>query len=88
MFLLFSNGIGPDDDEIRTGNAMVLDPYGEVIAETRALDDVMVLADLDASLVPASSGRRWLKARRPELYELLTRRTGQEQETRRVRFGE
>src|SRR5256885_9929840 len=31
MFLLFANGIGPDDDEIRTGNAMVLDPYGEVI---------------------------------------------------------
>ena len=88
MFLLFSNGIGPDDDEIRTGNAMVLDPYGEVIAETRALGDAMVTADLDASLVPTSSGRRWLRVRRPELYGLLTRRTGQEQDTRRVRFGE
>jgi predicted amidohydrolase len=87
MFLLFSNGIGPDDDEIRTGNAMVLDPYGEVIAETRELGDAMVVADLDASLLPMSSGRRWLRARRPELYELLARRTGQEQETRRVRFG-
>jgi predicted amidohydrolase len=32
MFLIFSNGIGPDDDEIRTGNAMILDPYGEIIA--------------------------------------------------------
>ena len=88
MFLLFSNGIGPDDDEIRTGNAMVLDPYGEIIAETRALGDAMVVADLDASLLPTSSGRRWLRARRPELYELLTQRTGQEQETRRVRFGD
>jgi len=88
MFLLFSNGIGPDDDEIRTGNAMVLDPYGEVIAETREPGDAMVVADLDASLLPTSSGRRWLRARRPELYESLTRRTGQEQETRRVRFGE
>lgn len=88
MFLVFSNGIGPDDDEIRTGNAMVLDPYGEIVAETRALGDAMVVADLDASLVPTSSGRRWLKARRPELYQLLTRPTGQEQETRRVRFGE
>jgi predicted amidohydrolase len=88
MFLVFSNGIGPDDDEIRTGNAMVLDPYGEIIAETRALGDAMVVADLDASLVPTSSGRRWLRARRPELYQLLTRPTGQEQETRRVRFGE
>jgi predicted amidohydrolase len=87
MFLLFSNGIGPDDDEIRTGNAMVLDPYGEVVAETRAARDDMVVADLDASLLPTSSGRRWLRARRPELYECLTQRTGQEQETRRVRFG-
>ena len=88
MFLLFSNGIGPDDDEIRTGNAMVLDPYGEIIAETRAAGDDMVVADLDASLLETSSGRRWLRARRPELYESLTRRTGKEQDTRRVRFGE
>ena len=88
MFLLFSNGIGPDDDEIRTGNAMVLDPYGEVIAETRAAGDAMVVADLDASLLPTSSGRRWLRARRPELYESLTRRTGEEQDIRRVRFGQ
>ena len=87
MFLLFSNGVGPDDDEIRTGNAMVLDPYGEVIAETRVPDDAMVVADLDASLLPTSSGRRWLRARRPELYGILTQPTGQELETRRVRFG-
>jgi predicted amidohydrolase len=88
MFLLFSNGVGPDDDEIRTGNAMVLDPYGEVIAETRESGDDIVVADLDASLLPTSSGRRWLRARRPDLYDSLTRPTGQEQETRRVRFGE
>ena len=88
MFLLFSNGIGPDDDEIRTGNAMVLDPYGDVIAESRALGDDMVVADLDASVLPTSSGRRWLRARRPDLYGPLTRPTGQEQETWRVRFGE
>jgi len=46
------------------------------------------VADLDASVLPTSSGRRWLRARRPELYESLTRPTGQELETRRVRFGE
>jgi N-carbamoylputrescine amidase len=88
MFLLFSNGIGTDDDEIRTGNAMILDPYGEIIAESRALGDAMVVADLDASLLPTASGRRWLKARRPELYGSLAERTGKEIETRKVRFGE
>jgi predicted amidohydrolase len=88
MFLLFSNGIGPDDDEIRTGNAMILDPYGEIIAESRAAGDAMVVADLDASLLEMSSGRRWLRARRPELYGSLAVRTGKEQSTRSVRFGE
>jgi predicted amidohydrolase len=88
MFLLFSNGIGPDDDEIRTGNAMILDPYGEIIAESRSAGDAMVVADLDASLLETSSGRRWLRARRPELYGSLAIRTGNELDTRRVRFGE
>ncbi len=88
MFLIFSNGIGPDDDEIRTGNAMILDPYGRILVESRAARDDMVVADLDASLIETSSGRRWLRARRPELYEGLTRPTGNEKTTRRVRFGE
>ena len=87
MFLLFSNGIGPDDDEIRTGNAMVLDPYGEVLVETSAPRDDMVVADLDASILASSSGRRWLRARRPELYEPLIHPIGIEEDTRRVRFG-
>ncbi|HJP86165.1 MAG TPA: nitrilase family protein [Gemmatimonadaceae bacterium] len=88
MFLIFSNGIGPDDDEIRTGNAMILDPYGRILVESRAARDDIVVADLDASLVDTSSGRRWLRARRPELYESLTRPTGKEKRTRQVRFGE
>ena len=87
MFLLFSNGVGLDDDEVRTGNAMILDPYGEILAESDHLGDDMVVADLDLSLIPTSSGRRWLQARRPELYETLTRITGEERETRQVRFG-
>jgi predicted amidohydrolase len=79
--------VGRDDDEVRTGNAMVLDPYGEILAESREVGDDLVIADLDASLLPSSSGRRWMRARRPELYEPLVQRTGQEEDTRRVRFG-
>ncbi len=86
MFLVFSNGVGPDDDEVRTGNAMILDPYGEVLVETCKADDDMVVADLDASVLPTSSGRRWLKARRPELYGPLSVPTGEERDTRSVRF--
>ena len=88
MFLLFSNGVGRDDDEVRTGNAMILDPYGEIVAESSAIGDAVVIADLEAALVPSSSGRRWMRARRPELYDVLTRRTGEERDTRSIRFGE
>jgi predicted amidohydrolase len=86
LFLIFSNGIGVDDDEIRTGNAMILDPYGRVLAETWKAGDDMVLADLDASLLEVSTGKRWIKTRRPELYEPLAMPTGLEQDTRTVRF--
>jgi predicted amidohydrolase len=86
MFLIFSNGVGIDDDEVRTGNAMILDPYGEILAETGKADDDMVIADLEADVLPTSSGRRWLQARRPELYEPLIIPTGKERDTRSVRF--
>jgi predicted amidohydrolase len=86
MFLVFSNGVGVDDDEVRTGNAMVIDPYGRILAETWQAEDAMVVADLDASLLENATGRRWIMTRRPELYGPLTQPTGLEQDTRSVRF--
>jgi predicted amidohydrolase len=86
MFLVFANGVGRDDNEIRTGNAMVLDPYGRTLAESFAHEDDMVIADLDLSLRERSTGARWIRARRPELYAPLTQPTGREQDTRSVRF--
>jgi predicted amidohydrolase len=86
VFLVFSNGVGVDDNEIRTGNAMILDPYGRILTETWKAGDDMVVADLDASLLEVSTGKRWIKTRRPELYEPLTVPTGMEQDTRTVRF--
>ena len=86
IFLLFSNGVGIDDDEVRTGNAMILDPYGRIVAETWAAADRMVVADLDLELRTRATGTRWIRARRPELYGPLTEKTGQEELTRSVRF--
>lgn len=86
MFVVFANGVGQDDDEVRTGNAMILDPYGRTLAESTALEDDMVVADLDASLRDRATGVRWIKARRPELYGSLAQPTGNEQDTRTVRF--
>jgi predicted amidohydrolase len=86
MFLVFSNGVGPDDNEVRTGNAMILDPYGRILAETWKAGDDMVVADLDPGLRDRCTGVRWMRARRPELYHRLTVPTGREQDTRTVRF--
>lgn len=87
MFVLFANGIGLDDDEIRTGNAMILDPYGRIVAETAVADEAVVTADLDLDLLPLATGRRWLLGRRPELYGILTERSGLERDARTARFS-
>jgi predicted amidohydrolase len=86
LFLVFSNGVGVDDDEIRTGNATIFDPYGRILAETWKAGDDMVVADLDLSLLAESTGRRWIKTRRPDLYQTLAVPTGREEDTRKVRF--
>jgi predicted amidohydrolase len=87
LFLIFSNGVGMDGDEVRTGNAMILDPYGRILTETWKAGDDMVVADLDAALRINCTGVRWIKTRRPELYGPLAVPTGQEEDIRRVRFS-
>lgn len=88
MFYIFSNGVGQDDDEIRTGNAMIIDPYGRIITETWDAEDKMLIAELDPQLLDNCTGRRWMSARRPGLYEGLTKPTGKETDIFSARFGE
>ena len=85
---MFSNGVGVDDDEIRTGNAMILDPYGRVLADTGKAGDDVVVADLDASLLEKATGRLWIRARRPDLYGELAVPTGLERDTHDVKLEE
>lgn len=87
LFILFSNGVGADADEVRTGNAMILDPYGRIVEETWAADNAMVSAELDLSLLAMSTGRRWIHGRRPELYGILTEAQGYERDARTARFS-
>jgi predicted amidohydrolase len=88
VFLVFANGVGVDDDEIRTGNAMIIDPYGRILVETGKADDDMVVSDLDMTLLDHATGRQWIAARRPELYGLLTKHTGLERDTHELKFEE
>jgi len=71
IYAVFSNPIGLDDDEIRNGNAMVIDPYGEIIVESNALGDDVVVGLCTPQKLLDAPGRRYIRARRPELYGKL-----------------
>jgi predicted amidohydrolase len=71
VYAVFSNPIGLDDDTIKPGLSMIFDPYGEVLVECRELDDDVVVGLLTNEKIQSSSGRRYLRARRPELYGKL-----------------
>jgi len=74
VYAVFTNPVGVDDDQIRNGNALIIDPYGEVIAETNALGDDVVVGLCTPDKLADSHGRRYLRARRPDLYGKLTER--------------
>ena len=68
IYAVFSNAIGMDDDQLKNGNSLVLDPYGEIIAECRTLGNDFVIAVCTWNKLKKSGGNRYLNARRPELY--------------------
>jgi predicted amidohydrolase len=68
IYAVFSNPIGMDDDQLKNGCAMILDPFGDIIAECRTLGDDIAIADLTRDKLTKAGGYRYLKARRPDLY--------------------
>jgi predicted amidohydrolase len=69
IYAVFSNPVGMDDDQLKNGCSMVIDPYGDVIAECRSLDNDLVIAELSSDKLSKAGGYRYLQARRPELYK-------------------
>ena len=68
IYAVFSNPIGPDDDQLKNGNSMILDPYGEILSECRSLDDEVVVARCTPDKLTLAGGYRYRKARKPGLY--------------------
>jgi 5-aminopentanamidase len=68
IYVVFSNPIGMDDDQLKNGCSMVIDPFGDILAECRTFDDSFVTASITPDKLMQSGGYRYLKARRPELY--------------------
>ena len=68
VFAIYTNPIGVEGDTIKPGGSLILDPFGEILAECRALGDEVVTALLDPAKLELASGRSYIRARRPELY--------------------
>lgn len=68
VYAVFSNAIGMDDDQLKNGCSMIIDPFGDVIAECRKLGNDVVTATLQPESLTDAGGYRYMKARRPDLY--------------------
>lgn len=71
IYVVFSNPIGMDDDQLKNGCSMIIDPFGDIIAECRTLGDDFVTAVITPEKLAQSGGSRYIKARRPDLYKSI-----------------
>lgn len=69
IFVVFSNPIGMDDDQLKNGCSMIIDPFGDILAECRTFDDSFVTATITSEKLTQAGGHRYIKARRPDLYK-------------------
>ena len=72
VYYVFTNPVGVDHDTIKSGGSMIIDPYGEIIAEAKALGDDVATGLCTPEKLDLSGGRRYIQARRPELYAKLS----------------
>lgn len=68
IYVVFANAIGMDDDQLKNGCSMILDPFGDILEECQKLGDDFVVATCSPEKRAAAGGTRYTRARRPELY--------------------
>lgn len=68
VYVVFSNPIGMDDDQLKNGCSMIIDPFGDIVAECRSFDDSFATATLSSEKLTQAGGCRYIQARRPDLY--------------------
>ena len=69
IYVVFSNPIGMDDDQLKNGCSMIIDPFGDIITECRTLGDDFASAILTPEKLTQAGGYRYINARRPDLYK-------------------
>jgi predicted amidohydrolase len=68
VYVVFSNPVGMDDDQLKNGCSMIIDPFGDIIEECRSFEDSFVIGVCSKDKIFKSGGYRYTNARRPELY--------------------
>lgn len=68
-YIIFSNPIGMDDDQLKNGCSMIIDPFGDRIAECVSFEDSFETAVITSEKLTQAGGYRYIQARRPELYK-------------------
>lgn len=69
VYAVFSNPIGMDDDQLKNGCSMIIDPFGDIITECSSFEDSFATAVITPEKCIQAGGNRYIKARRPELYK-------------------
>ncbi|WP_407494179.1 nitrilase family protein [Elizabethkingia anophelis] len=68
IYVVFSNPIGMDDDQLKNGYSMIIDPFGDILNECQTFEDSFVSSVLTKEKLQLAGGYRYRKARRPDLY--------------------
>ncbi|GJM30797.1 MAG: hydrolase [Cyclobacteriaceae bacterium] len=68
VYYIFTNPIGYDGDQLKNGNSMILDPFGDIIKEIRSFDNAVAVASITPDKLTQAGGYRYRNARKPELY--------------------
>ncbi|MCS4164874.1 nitrilase family protein [Sphingobacterium sp. BIGb0116] len=69
LYVVFSNPIGMDDDQLKNGCSMILDPFGDILTECRTFEDSFTIATITPEKLIQAGGYRYINARRPDLYD-------------------
>lgn len=68
VYYVFTNPIGYDGDQLKNGNSMILDPYGDILTEIKSFKDEINTAIVTEDKLTLAGGYRYRNARKPELY--------------------
>ena len=64
VYVVFSNPIGMEGDQLKNGNSLILDPFGDIIAEIKSFDNQITVGLCTPEKLTLAGGFRYRNARR------------------------